>query len=1029
VQAKQADESKNMALTNAQRVTRLEKRAEELGFWTVRRAIPLDHWLFNGEPISHGDLWPTREGVAAFSHGEVPVPADWPLDDARLELDLGGEGLVRISYASGADEAFGLDPNHRRFRLKEPRFSVAADCVARLPFGVPNRDARLSRARLVWLESHLAEFTLLLQQVMEMAQVLEGHEVIDPLLSAAEESLYTLRWPTATQAYIARVAPGRELKRVWQLPAGIAEEPAGLDETQRASVSSALACLVSRLKTLRERYPQTGALALTGHAHLDLAWLWPLAETRRKAVRTLSSVIGLMDRHPGFRFNQSTAQLYAFLETDDPALFTQIKERVASGQWEPIGGMWVEPDTNMPTGESFVRQLLYGQRYFEQTFGRRHTVCWLPDCFGFSPALPQILHLAGIDSFFTIKVNWSETNQMPFDLFWWEGLDGSRVLAHTFKNPAGGYNSKTDLIAVIETWRNFTGKHLNPESLLCFGHGDGGGGPTEEMLTRQRQLSDFPVVPSLRPVNVADWFASTGDRVAANPELPTWVGEIYLELHRGTLTSQGRTKFLHRRAERALITAETLSSIATLLGGPLVPSLEEHWRALLRNQFHDILPGSSIREVCEQTEAELAGVIAAGLAMVDDQLSAIADTLATSDGGAGILVINPDLSARPLRLASEAALPGGQAVEGGSVLAGGATVPGLSAMVVAAASPPSGLRVDTRWLENARLRIDMNEDGSLASVYDKQAEREILADRGNQIWAYVDKPREWDAWDVEEDYRRQGEEVTATSPLQIAEAGPHRAAIQVVRRFRDSEIVQTVQLWANSARLDFKTDIDWHDRRILLKARFPLAIHTDHATFECAHGVIRRPTHRNTSWDQARFEVAAHRFVDMSEHGYGVALLNDGKYGHHAVGNELGLTLLRSPVYPDPLADEGRQSFTYSLYPHTAHWLGGGVLAEAEDLNQPLLCRPVASGAGTTWTAVGIGGITLGLSGLKPAEDGNGLIFRTYEPAGASGKADITLAEGWSLSDEVDLLEDRQGPAGLRFSPFKLRSWRINRTS
>jgi alpha-mannosidase len=322
----------------------------------------------------------------------------------------------------------------------------------------------------------------------------------------------------------------------------------------------------------------------------------------------------------------------------------------------------------------------------------------------------------------------------------------------------------------------------------------------------------------------------------------------------------------------------------------------------------------------------------------------------------------------------------------------------------------------------------MHEDGTLASVYDKQADREVLADRGNQIWAYVDKPRDWDAWDVEEDYWRQGEEVTATSALEVVEAGPHRAAIRVVRRFRDSEIVQTVRLWANSARLDFKTDIDWHDRRILLKARFPLAIHTDHATFECAHGVIRRPTHRNTSWDQARFEVAAHRFVDMSEHGYGVALLNDGKYGHHAVGNELGLTLLRSPVYPDPLADEGRQSFTYSLYPHTDHWLGGGVLAEAEDLNQPLLYRRVASGAGTTWMAVGIRGIALGLSGFKPAEDGNGLIFRTYEPAGASGKADVALAEGWSLCDEVDLLEDRQGPANLRFSPFKLRSWRIKRT-
>jgi alpha-mannosidase len=366
-------------------------------------------------------------------------------------------------------------------------------------------------------------------------------------------------------------------------------------------------------------------------------------------------------------------------------------------------------------------------------------------------------------------------------------------------------------------------------------------------------------------------------------------------------------------------------------------------------------------------------------------------------------------------------------VEGGSVLAGGAPVPGLSVMIVDHAAPPAGLSVDLRRIENARLRIDLNDDGTLACVYDKQADREVLADRGNQIRAYVDKPREWDAWDVEEGYWRQSEEVTATS-LGVVENGPHRAAIRVVRRFRDSEIVQTVRLWANSARLDFKTDIDWHDRRILIKAQFPLAIHTDHATFESAYGVIRRPTHRNTSWDQARFEVAAHRFVDLSEHGYGVALLNDGKYGYHAFGNELGLTLLRSPVYPDPLADEGRQSFTYSLYPHRGHWLEGGVLAEAEDLNQPLLCRPVAAGAGTTWTAVGIDGIALGLSGFKRAEDGAGLIFRTYEPAGATGRADVALAEGWSLSDEVDLLEDRHAPPNLRFAPFKLRSWRLERT-
>ena len=634
-------------------------------------------------------------------------PQDWPVEHTRLILDLGGEGLLSIKGANGDETSYGLDPYHTSFPLPGRSFSIKADCVARLPFGVPNRAARLARAEIAWIETDLADFILLATQVTELAQILGGyavdqvplegyhpyrphpdhsrpHDVTAPLISAAEAALHHLRWPSGTGDYVARTAPSPEQQAIWQLPRDLSADPAPLDADAVASVVEAREMLVGSLRRLREQYPQAGSIALSGHAHIDLAWLWPVDETRRKAVRTFRTAIDLMERYPEYRFNQSTAQYYAWLEEDDPALLPRIKEKVASGQWEPIGAMWVEPDTNMPTGESFARQLLYGIRYFDRMFGRerRTNVNWLPDCFGFSPAFPQLLQLAGLDSFFTHKTNWSEANKLPSDLFWWEGLDGSRVLMHTYDNPAGGYNAWIGPRAAVETWRNYQDKESNPESLLLFGWGDGGGGPTEEMLQRIRQLADFPAMPALRYVNVSDWFTDIAKRAGDGVTLPVWVGEIYLEYHRGTLTTQGRTKYLHRRAERALITAETVASMAAMLGAPIAPSLEEHWRVLLRNQFHDIIPGSSIREVYELAETELAGVVAAGTAAQRQHLDEIAGRVGRGGEKRALLVVNPDLSPRQLRLVSDEMLPGGQAIERGSVLAAERNVPGLSAAIV-----------------------------------------------------------------------------------------------------------------------------------------------------------------------------------------------------------------------------------------------------------------------------------------------------------------------------------------------------------
>ncbi|MDO8359323.1 MAG: glycoside hydrolase family 38 C-terminal domain-containing protein, partial [Devosia sp.] len=476
-------------------------------------------------------------------------------------------------------------------------------------------------------------------------------------------------------------------------------------------------------------------------------------------------------------------------------------------------------------------------------------------------------------------------------------------------------------------------------------------------------------------------------------------------------------KRLHRQAERALITAETASALAHLLGGAAPKSLEPLWRVVLKNEFHDILPGSSIREVYEDAGRELGEVIDAGKLAQAAALDAIAAQLPRGDGD-GLLVVNPSLSQRRLSLT----MPDGHA------LSGAATIPPLGIAVIGRdLAPAPGLSASTTHLENAVLKATIAADGTIASLLHKPSGREALAGPGNQLWAYpVDKPRNWDAWDVEDDYAERGEQLSAIESIALIENTPHRAAIRVVRKYRASTITQTYVLGANSPRLDIETTLDWHDRRVFLRTLTPVAARAATATFECANGVVKRPTHTNTSWDQAMFEAAAHRFIDLSEPGFGVALLNTAKYGHSVRGNVLGLSLLRSPIYPDPLADEGTQSFAYALLPHAGDWHEGGVREEAEDLNQPLLVAEVTGFALGTVTPLSVAGIPAAFSGLKPAEDGAGLVFRVYEPAGRRGDFAVSAA-GWT-AEPVTIMEDaqtRHAPAGLM--PFEVRSWRLRK--
>jgi alpha-mannosidase len=1005
-----------MPLTLAQRLNRIDVRTAELSSWSKRQSLDVGGWTFDGQPLAVGAAWPEVAGRHAFA-ATAEVPSDWPLAETRLEIDVGGESLIHIE-AEGHIRSFGLDPNHRRFPVQGRSLAIRTESVARLPFGQPVPAPKLEYARLVWIEPEVEELRLLLRQIREAAEVLGEHDVVPHLVELAETALRDLDWPSETGSYLARTVDTAQRRAIWQAPPVSATQPP-LTDSERARLIEVLTRTLASLDGLKWRFPPQGKVTITGHAHIDLAWLWPYAETRNKVRRTFNTALGLMETSADFRFNQSSAAFYAQLEEDDPALFAAVKAKVASGQWEPIGGMWVEPDTNMPNGESLVRQVLYGQRYFEKTFGRRHSVCWLPDCFGFSAALPQILKQGGLKNFFTVKVNWNETNRYPHDLFWWQGLDGSRVLAHTFENPYGGYNGELQPAAAHATWKRFRGKPLHDESLLSVGYGDGGGGVTTEMVDRARQLAHFPALPTVAWGRVEDVFARAAS-AATTTALPVWQGEMVMEGHRAVFTTQSLTKRLHRQAERALITAETVAGMAHLLGAEAPASLEPQWRVVLKNEFHDILPGSSIAEVYEDARAELSAVVAAGEAVQRQALDAIAARLPEGAVADGVVVVNPTLSARPIDIRL-----------GDAVLATTLTVPPLSARVVAKADLAAEVPVEVSVgsIENRYVKVAIGADGTVTSLVLKAGEREAVAGRANQLWAYrQDKPRNWDAWDLEEDYAASGEEISDVVSIDVVAATPAYGAVRVVKRWRHSTITQTYSLSAVSRRLDIATEIDWHDRRAIVRVLNPLAVASEHALYEVAFGVVRRTTHDNTSWDWARFEVSAHRFSVLEEPGFGVALINDGKYGHSARGNTLGLSLVRGPIYPDPLADEGRQSFTYALYPYAGAWHEAGVREEADALNQPLLAKAVSGRKAGVVGTIATHGARAALAALKPAEDGDGLILRVNEPAGGRGGFSVMPPAGWTVGEPLSILEEPMArDAAADLMPFEIRSWRLRR--
>lgn len=997
--------------------------AEELSAWEHSRHQGLGPWTLTppdgpAQDIAVGQDWPHRHGVHRFVSGMISIEGlAGPLE---LRLDFGGEALVRLFSASGAQlDAFGANPYHKRFTPPSEPFRIEAEVAARSLFGIPNRAPRFTLAELARLQPEIRALRRRLEVIVQTVGVVEP-DLGRALCDLAEVAISHLRLPTATDVVGPRMADQPWAQVIWERSFEPVTDPDELDAAAVQSVVVATERLDRGLAELRDRHPKVGKVLATGHAHIDYVWLWPQAETVRKIVRTFNSANGLLKSYQDFTFLQSSSLYYKHVEQEDPALFVEIKQRVAEGRWEVTGGMFIECDTNMPSAEAFIRQFLVGQRYFQQHFGQICRTAWLPDTFGFTGSMPQIMLLCGIEALVTIKVSWNETNRLPENLFRWQGNDGSRVLVHTFDaSQNDGYNMLMRPQALAEVWKNHAGKDLSDTVIASYGWGDGGGGPDPDQIESLPILNLMPTLPAISHGSIQAHL----DRISGELQgaaVPVWTGEMYLEYHRATLTTQGRVKQLNRRAERALVAAEAMAGISALAGlGGEAPDLAEDWELMLRNQFHDILPGSSIREAYVQTEAELAGIVARSEALASAALAGMAGS------GSALAVANLSGSAKPhWQILSKAPLPpglGAQQVPCGYAFASDHPLAPLTIGFVEAASSEQ-LIVTDRSLENEQVFVKLDDHGRVASMIDKRSGRELVDGAANRLMLYRnDLPRKYDAWDIEPGFELSGEELLDVDSIKITATGPHLGEITVTRRFGASRIVQHLRLWSNSLRLEFATEVDWHDRRCYLRAVFPLNILAEQAVFDQAIGVTTRATHDNTSWQKAQFEGSGHRFASLSETDFGAALLSADKYGFSAKGNTLTLSLLRGPMYPDMLADEGRHEFTYALLPHDGRWWSAEVAAEADLVADPL--RHAAAAPRDAIAPIGWTG-DMRFHALKPAEDGAGHILRLSEAAGRRGRMTVTVPEGISQT-AVDGLERPTQSDPEQVTPFRIVTLRL----
>ncbi len=772
-----------------------------------------------------------------------------------------------------------------------------------------------------------------------------------------------------------------------------------------------------------------------GHTHIDVAWEWTLAQTREKTLRSFSTVLALMKKYPEYKFMSSQPQLYKFLMEESPELYAEVKKMVKQGRWEVEGGMWVEADCNLSSGESLVRQFLYGKRFMKKEFGVESRVLWLPDVFGYSAALPQIMNKCGIDKFITSKIGWNESNKMPYDAFIWHGIDNTPVFTYFMtaqdkvrgKEPATNvtYNAKLNANQLRGAYDRFQQKELYNDVLITFGFGDGGGGPTAKDLEMYSRLKKGIPGTSTAVMGFAgDFLEDVKTKTENNPHMPHWNGELYLEFHRGTYTSQAKNKKYNRKSEFMFEQAETLSLINEYLSGVSYPKekLQSAWETILLNQFHDIIPGSSIREVYDVSHEQYREIQKTGGNIIDGALRKIADGVSADEG---ILVYNPN------SFVSSSAVK----TDSGYIYA--ENIPAKGYKVIAPEKTQSDIYLTENTLENAFFKLTLDESGNFSSIFDKRNNREVLkhGEKGNVFTVYEDYPREYDNWEISSYYTEKHWDILNVDSIEKVYEG-ERAGLRVTRTYKQSKIVQTIFVYSHIDRIDFETYIDWKESHLVLKTAFPVDVNTNKATYDIQFGSVERPTHKNTSWDAARFEVCAHKYCDLSEYGYGVSLINDCKYGHAIHDGVMSLTLLKCGTFPDPTADKCEHEFTYSLYPHANDYREAGTIKKAYELNIPMIAVNVGKNKGNLpceYSFLSVDKENVIFETAKKAEDGEGIILRGNECFNKRTTAVLTLGVPAKSAYICDMLENEEteipiydGKITLNFKPFEIITVKLN---